>query len=102
MSWASAPCAWAADTSSSSLPRALQPQSHTICLIMLADSKARGLRSGCDAVGVAMRVYVTGEVCIEEDDRLLHERRLPGPQGRHLLAFLAAEHHRMVGHDELA
>jgi SARP family transcriptional regulator, regulator of embCAB operon len=33
---------------------------------------------------------------------LLHERLLPGPQGRHLLAFLAAEHTRAVGHDELA
>jgi DNA-binding SARP family transcriptional activator len=33
---------------------------------------------------------------------LLHERSLPGPQGCHLLAFLAAEHARAVGHDELA
>jgi DNA-binding SARP family transcriptional activator len=49
-----------------------------------------------------MRVYLAGEVCIEAGDRLLHERLLPGPQARHLLAFLAAEHTRAVGHDELA
>jgi DNA-binding SARP family transcriptional activator len=48
-----------------------------------------------------MRIYLAGEVCLEAGDRLLHERQLPGPQGRHLLAFLAAEHVRPVGHDEL-
>lgn len=49
-----------------------------------------------------MRVYLTGEICLEAGDRRLAERMLPGPQGRHLLAFLAAEHTRPVGHDELA
>jgi DNA-binding SARP family transcriptional activator len=49
-----------------------------------------------------MRIYLAGEVCLEAGDRLLHERRLPGPLGRHLIAFLAAEHVRAVGHDELA
>jgi SARP family transcriptional regulator, regulator of embCAB operon len=48
-----------------------------------------------------MRVYLTGEVCLEASSRLIHERQLPGPQGRHLLAFLAAEHTRSVGHDEI-
>ena len=58
---------------------------------MVADSKAWGLRSGWHAAAPATRIYLTGEVCIEADDRLLRERRLPGPQARHLLAFLAAE-----------
>jgi DNA-binding SARP family transcriptional activator len=48
-----------------------------------------------------MRVYLAGEVCVEEAGHLLHERGLPGPQGRHVLALLAAEHTRAVGHDEL-
>jgi DNA-binding SARP family transcriptional activator len=48
-----------------------------------------------------MRLYLTGEVCVEEADRLLREAWLPGPQGRHVLAFLAAEHARPVGHGEL-
>lgn len=48
-----------------------------------------------------MRVYLCGEVFVEDAGRLLHERLLPGPQGRHLFAFLAAEHSRAVGHDEL-
>jgi len=47
-------------------------------------------------------VYLAGEVCIEAGERLLHERRLPGPQGRHLLAFLIAEHAGAVAHEELA
>ena len=101
MSWASRPWAWAASTNSSSVPLAVQPQSHTICLIMVADSKASGLRFGCDAVTPTMRIYLAGEVCLEVSDRLIHERLLPGPQGRHLLAFLAAEHVRAVGHDEI-
>ena len=49
-----------------------------------------------------MRIYLTGEMCLETGDRLLRGRLLPGPQVRHLLAFLAAEHRRSVGHDELA
>ena len=60
------------------------------------------LRIGWDPVAPTMRVYLTGELCLEASDRFLHERLLPGPKGRHLLAFLAAEHTRPVGHDELA
>ena len=67
----------------------------------MADSKASGLRFGCDVVTPTMRIYLAGEVCLEVSDRLIHERLLPGPQGRHLLAFLAAEHVRAVGHDEI-
>jgi hypothetical protein len=68
---------------------------------MPADSKACGLQIGWDLVAPPMRVYLAGAVCLEEADRLAPERLLPGPQGRHLLAFLAAEHTRAVGHDEL-
>ena len=48
-----------------------------------------------------MRIYLTGEMCLEAGDRVLPERGFPGPQSRHLLAFLAGEHGRAVGHDEL-
>jgi Bacterial transcriptional activator domain len=66
---------------------------------MMADSKASRLRFGCDLAAPVIRVYLTGELCLEAGERVLHERLLPGPQGRHLLAFLAAEHVRAVGHD---
>ena len=59
------------------------------------------LQSGCDEIGRPLRIYLAGEVCIETSHSLLHERQLAGPQGRHLLALLAAEHHRPVGHDEI-
>jgi DNA-binding SARP family transcriptional activator len=60
------------------------------------------LRFGCDPPQPSLRAYVTGEVCLECGGRLAHERLLPGPMGRHLLAYLIAEHDRAVGHDEIA
>jgi DNA-binding SARP family transcriptional activator len=60
------------------------------------------LQNGCDPCSPPLRVYLTGDVCIEAGDALLHERLLPGAQARDLLAFLVAEHHRVVGHDEIA
>jgi DNA-binding SARP family transcriptional activator len=61
------------------------------------------LRIGCDSAAASIRIYLTGEVCIEAPrDRLLAARYLPGPQAVHLLAFLAAEHTRALGHDEIA
>ena len=48
------------------------------------------------------RVYLTGPLCIESGENLLPETALPGPQGRLLLGFLAAEHARPVSRDELA
>jgi DNA-binding SARP family transcriptional activator len=68
---------------------------------MPADSKASRLRFGCDPVTAPLRVYLAGEVCLEAGDALVHERLLPGPQARHLLALLAAEHTRALGHDEI-
>jgi DNA-binding SARP family transcriptional activator len=49
-----------------------------------------------------MRVYLTGPLCLEAGEHLLAESALPGPQGRHLLGFLAAEHARPLSRDELA
>jgi DNA-binding SARP family transcriptional activator len=60
------------------------------------------LQGGCEQVGGRVRIYLAGEICIERRGALLHEHQLPGPQGRHLFALLAAEHARAVGHDEIA
>jgi DNA-binding SARP family transcriptional activator len=49
-----------------------------------------------------MRVYLTGPLCLEAGEHLLAESALPGPQCRHLLGFLAAEHARPLSRDELA
>jgi SARP family transcriptional regulator, regulator of embCAB operon len=63
---------------------------------------ASGLQIGCDRAGPDIRVHLTGDMCLEAGPRMLPQRLLPGPQARHLLALLAAEHTRAVGHDELA
>jgi DNA-binding SARP family transcriptional activator len=60
------------------------------------------LQDGCEQVGGRVRIYLAGEICIERRDSLMGEHQLPGPQGRHLFALLAAEHARAVGHDEIA
>jgi len=67
-------------------------------------SEARGdpLRFGCDAHGSRVRIYLAGGIFLESRGRIVDERQLPGPLGRHLLAMLAAEHNRPVGNDELA
>jgi SARP family transcriptional regulator, regulator of embCAB operon len=88
--------------SSSSVPRADQPQSHTICFSMVDNVTPSRLRSGCDRVASAPRIHLVGELSIEADDRLLHERQLPGPLARHFVAFLAAHHRRFVGSGEIA
>lgn len=49
-----------------------------------------------------MRIYLAGSIGVETDVTLLRETRLPGTQGRHLFAMLAAEHQRSVTRDELA
>ena len=60
------------------------------------------MQDGCEQVGRRVRIYLAGEICIERRGSLMHEHQLPGPQGRHLFALLAAEHARAVGHDEIA
>ncbi len=61
-----------------------------------------GVRDGRDPGEPSLRVYLTGTIALEGGGRILPEQRLPGPLGRHLFAFLAAEHRRAVGHDEIA
>src|SRR5262245_40231495 len=68
------------------------------------------LRAGCwrivggslEKVDHPLRVYLAGNVCLERGEVLLPERALPGPQGRLVVAFLAAESGRPVGRDEIA
>jgi SARP family transcriptional regulator, regulator of embCAB operon len=69
---------------------------------MIAETRPSRLQSGCDSADPTVRVYLTGELCVEAGERLARERHLPGPQARHLLAFLIAGHSRAVGQDEIA
>ena len=49
-----------------------------------------------------MRIYLTGEVQVENGGRLLRESQLGGPQGRFVLAFLVTERKRAVTQAEIA
>jgi DNA-binding SARP family transcriptional activator len=49
-----------------------------------------------------LRLYLTGEVQVENGDRLLRESKLGGPQGRFVLAYLVTERKRAVAQSELA
>jgi DNA-binding SARP family transcriptional activator len=49
-----------------------------------------------------LRVYLTGEVQVENAGRLLRESQLGGPQGRFVLAYLVTERKRAVTQAELA
>jgi len=49
-----------------------------------------------------LRIYLTGEVQVENGDRLLRESQLGGPQGRFVLAYLVSERKRAVTQGELA
>ena len=69
---------------------------------MGSDARDARLRAGCDVHVPPLRVYLAGGLCLEAGDRIIGERQLPGPLGRHLLAMLAAEHTHAIGHDELA
>ena len=48
-----------------------------------------------------LRIYLTGDVCLSKDGRLIRAGRLPGRQGRRLFAYLALERSRPVARDEL-
>lgn len=50
----------------------------------------------------AMRIYVTGALIVASGDVVVGEKALPGNQARLVLALLAIEHRRRVGHDEIA
>ena len=49
-----------------------------------------------------LRIYLTGEVQVENGNRLLRESKLGGPQGRFVLAHLVIERKRAVTQAELA
>ncbi|HEV2028501.1 MAG TPA: BTAD domain-containing putative transcriptional regulator [Candidatus Dormibacteraeota bacterium] len=49
-----------------------------------------------------MRIYLTGEVQVENGGRLLRESQLGGPQGRFVLAYLVTERKRAVTQAEIA
>ena len=49
-----------------------------------------------------LRIYLTGEVQVENGDRLLRESQLGGPQGRFVFAYLVSERKRAVTQSELA
>jgi DNA-binding SARP family transcriptional activator len=51
---------------------------------------------------VTVRVYLTGNVAVEDGDVLVSERRFPARQGRRAFAVLAWERARAVSTDELA
>jgi DNA-binding SARP family transcriptional activator len=51
---------------------------------------------------VTVRVYLTGNVAVEDGDLLVSERRFPARQGRLAVAILAWERHRAISSDELA
>lgn len=48
-----------------------------------------------------LRVYLTGDLSLSNDGRLIRAGRLPGRQGRRLFAYLALERSRQVARDEL-
>src|SRR5260370_25098906 len=49
-----------------------------------------------------LRIYLMGEVQVENGRRLLRESQLGGPQGRFVLAHLVTERRRAVTQSELA
>ncbi|MGZ8600747.1 MAG: AfsR/SARP family transcriptional regulator, partial [Actinomycetota bacterium] len=51
---------------------------------------------------MTLRVYLAGNVAVENGDVLVPEKRLPGRQGRLILAVLAWERDRAVAVEELA
>lgn len=51
---------------------------------------------------MALRIYLTGKLCLEAGTTLVDEASLPGRQGRVLLALLAAEPARAVPFEEAA
>jgi len=48
-----------------------------------------------------LRIYLTGDLSLSSDGRLIRASRLPGRQGRRLFAYLALERSRLVTRDEL-
>lgn len=49
-----------------------------------------------------LRIYLTGELCVESGRLLVREQHLPRRQGRLAFTYLVSERHRAVSRDELA
>ncbi|HXL77913.1 MAG TPA: BTAD domain-containing putative transcriptional regulator [Candidatus Eisenbacteria bacterium] len=49
-----------------------------------------------------LRIYLTGEVQVENDGRLLRESQLGGPQGRFVFAYLVSDRKQAVAQSDLA
>jgi DNA-binding SARP family transcriptional activator len=49
-----------------------------------------------------LRIYLTGEVQVENEGRLLRESQLGGPQGRFVFAYLVSERQQAVTQSDLA
>ena len=49
-----------------------------------------------------MRIYVVGSLTVAAFGAVLHERSLPGGQGRVMLGMLAVEHDRPLSREEIA
>ena len=61
------------------------------------------LRTGIgETLAVALRIYLTGDLCLTAGNRLVRGERLPRRQGRLAFAYLVIERSRPVERDELA
>src|SRR5467141_2347692 len=49
-----------------------------------------------------LRIYLTGEVQVENDGRLRRQSQLGGPQGRFVFAYLVTERRQAVAQSDLA
>src|ERR1700741_4495576 len=94
-------------TWSSLSPRATNPHSHRINFAIAAPNRSRA-PAYCHNVGVTLassqprlRIQICGPLAVERDGQRL-ESRLPGRQGRLLLAYLTVNRHRQLPRDTVA
>jgi hypothetical protein len=89
--------AWAlqAATTSSSLPRQLQPQSHSM-------TKSISITSSRDGDPRGMRMCVAGSVLVQARGAIVREHALRGRQARIVVAMLAVENRRALSREEIA
>lgn len=57
---------------------------------MLGSPRWRNVGARMAALSNALRIYLTGAMCVEAGGTLLREDRFPGTQGRVVFAMLAA------------
>ena len=59
------------------------------------------MRAGLAKLWNAVRVYLTGELCVEAGGTLIRSDAFPGRQGRVAFAYLVTDHDRAVSRDTL-